>query len=133
MGQRASLVAQLVKNPPAVQPGFSPWVGGFPGGGRAARYSVLAWSLPWTEEPGGLQSLGPHRVGHTHTYTMDQRGPVSPDRMHRGAGHDSTSAAFLTKVHNPSLIKETQQTQIKTHAVKQPPYIFHVKVIKDKG
>ena len=34
----------------------------------AARCSVLAWSLPWAEEPGGLQSLGPHRVGHTHTH-----------------------------------------------------------------
>ena len=26
--------------------------------------SVLAWRIPWTEEPGGLQSMGSHRVGH---------------------------------------------------------------------
>ena len=26
--------------------------------------SVLAWRVPWTEEPGGLQSMGSHRVGH---------------------------------------------------------------------
>ena len=26
--------------------------------------SVLAWNVPWTEEPGGLQSLGSQRVGH---------------------------------------------------------------------
>ena len=26
--------------------------------------STLAWRIPWTEEPGGLQSLGSHRVGH---------------------------------------------------------------------
>ena len=26
--------------------------------------SILAWEIPWTEEPGGLQSLGSHRVGH---------------------------------------------------------------------
>ena len=25
---------------------------------------ILAWKIPWTEEPGGLQSLGSHRVGH---------------------------------------------------------------------
>ena len=25
---------------------------------------VLAWRVPWTEEPGGLQSMGSHRVGH---------------------------------------------------------------------
>ena len=26
--------------------------------------SVLAWRIPWTEEPGGLQSIGSQRVGH---------------------------------------------------------------------
>ena len=26
--------------------------------------SVLAWRIPWTEEPGGLQSMGSHRVEH---------------------------------------------------------------------
>jgi len=26
--------------------------------------SVLAWRIPWTEEPGRLQSIGPHRVKH---------------------------------------------------------------------
>ena len=26
--------------------------------------SILAWEIPWTEEPGGLQSMGPQRVGH---------------------------------------------------------------------
>ena len=26
--------------------------------------SILAWEIPWTEEPGGLQSIGSKRVGH---------------------------------------------------------------------
>ena len=30
----------------------------------AARSSTLAWKIPWTEEPGGLQSMGSQRVGH---------------------------------------------------------------------
>ena len=30
----------------------------------ATRSSILAWRVPWTEEPGGLQSVGSHRVGH---------------------------------------------------------------------
>ena len=30
----------------------------------ATRYSILAWEIPWTEEPGGLQSMGSQRVGH---------------------------------------------------------------------
>ena len=30
----------------------------------APHYSTLAWKIPWTEEPGGLQSMGSLRVGH---------------------------------------------------------------------
>ena len=30
----------------------------------ATHSSILAWRIPWTEEPGGLQSTGPQRVGH---------------------------------------------------------------------
>ena len=32
--------------------------------GMATLSSNLAWRIPWTKEPGGLQSLGPQRVGH---------------------------------------------------------------------
>ena len=32
--------------------------------GMATHSSILAWRIPWTEEPGGLQSLGLQRVGH---------------------------------------------------------------------
>ena len=43
----------------------------------ATHASILAWKIPWTEEPGGLQSMGLKRVGcdqararrHTHTHT----------------------------------------------------------------
>ena len=31
--------------------------------GMATHSSILAWEIPWTEEPGGLQSLGSQRVG----------------------------------------------------------------------
>ena len=30
----------------------------------ATHSSILAWEIPWTEEPGGLQSMGLQRVGH---------------------------------------------------------------------
>ena len=32
--------------------------------GIATHSSILAWKIPWTEEPGGLQSMGHKRVGH---------------------------------------------------------------------
>ena len=30
----------------------------------AAHSSILAWEIPWTEEPGGLQSIALQRIGH---------------------------------------------------------------------
>ena len=32
--------------------------------GIATHSSLLAWRIPWTEEPGGLQSIGSQRIGH---------------------------------------------------------------------
>ena len=32
--------------------------------GMTAHSSILAWIIPWTEEPGKLQSKGPQRIGH---------------------------------------------------------------------
>ena len=32
--------------------------------GMVTHSSILAWEIPWTEEPGGLQSMGLQRVGH---------------------------------------------------------------------
>ena len=48
----------MVKNAGDTRRGFHPWVGDLPNS------SILAWRIPWTEEPGGLQSLGSQRVGH---------------------------------------------------------------------
>ena len=44
---------------------LDPWVGKIPPEEEMATHSrVLAWRIPWTEEPGGLQSMGLQRVGH---------------------------------------------------------------------
>ena len=60
-----TLVAQMVKNLPAVQ---ETWVRSLgwedPLEKEMATHSrILAWRIPWTEEPGGLQSLGLQGVG----------------------------------------------------------------------
>ena len=62
----ASLVAQMVKRLPAI---WETWVQFL---GRedplekaiATHSSTLAWKIPWTEEPGRLQSMASQRVGH---------------------------------------------------------------------
>ena len=43
---------------------FHPRSGRSPGGGNGTHSSTLAWRIPWTEEPGGLQSTGLQRVRH---------------------------------------------------------------------
>ena len=64
--QWASLVAQEVKNLPAVPETRVLSLGQEDAleKGMATCSSVLAWGIPWTDEPGGLQSLGSHRAGH---------------------------------------------------------------------
>ena len=62
----ASLVAQLVKNPPAM---LETWVQSLGWEDplekeMATHSSTLAWKIPWTEEHGRLQSMGSQRVGH---------------------------------------------------------------------
>ena len=41
-----------------------PRFGRAPGEGNGNPLSILAWKVPWTEEPGGLQPTGLQRVGH---------------------------------------------------------------------
>ena len=60
------MVAQMVKNLPAIK---ETWVQSLGQEdplekGMATHFSILARKTPWTEEPGGLQSMGSQRVGH---------------------------------------------------------------------
>ena len=72
--RRASLVAQMVKNLSAIQ---ETWVqsrvGRFLGEGNGYLLQHSCLEIPWTEEPGGLRSMGSQRVGHngaTNTFTF---------------------------------------------------------------
>ena len=63
-GRGPSLAAQMVKHLPAVQETRVQSLGREDalGSGMATHSSILAWRIPWTEEPGGLQSIGLQRV-----------------------------------------------------------------------
>ena len=75
-----SLAAQLVKSLLAMQE-TQVWYPGWEDAlekGMATRSSIPAWRTPWTEEPGGLESMGSQRVGHdymtnTHTHFYKKR------------------------------------------------------------
>ena len=54
--------------------------------------SILAWRIPWTEEPGALQSIGSQRVGHNksdlaHTYVVGERTSEGIKRRIEAGGH----------------------------------------------
>ena len=61
-----SLVAQTVKNPPAVRETWVRFLGREDPleEGMATDSSILHWRISWTEEPGGLWSVGSHRARH---------------------------------------------------------------------
>ena len=67
----------MVKNPPASagDPGSIPGSGRSPGGGHGNPLQYAHPEIPWTEEPGGLQSMWSQRAGqdfvteHTHTHS----------------------------------------------------------------
>ena len=65
----ASLVAQMVKNPPAVQETQVQCLDqeDLLEKEMATHSSILAWEIPWTEKPGRLQSMRSQRVGHDWT------------------------------------------------------------------
>ena len=59
----------MVKNPPAMQEMQDTWVQSLSQEdpleeGMATHSSIIAWRIPWTEEPGGLQSIESQRVRH---------------------------------------------------------------------
>ena len=82
----ASIVAQMVKNLPAVleTPVQSlGWEDSLEKG-KATHSSILAWRIPWTEEPGGVHSVGLPRVGH-NCVTFTSLHTTSPfDFFHPG-------------------------------------------------
>ena len=73
------LVAQTVKNPPTVQ---ETWVRSL---GQedplekemATHSSIFAWRIPWTEEPGGLQSMGSQELETTERLTHTAGGEMA--------------------------------------------------------
>ena len=58
----------------AGDPGPIPGSGRSPGEGKATHSTILAWRVPWTEEPGKLQSMGSQRV--RHDWATEQNHPI---------------------------------------------------------
>ena len=73
--------------------------------GLATHFSILAWRIPWTEEPGGLQSMGSQRVGQTerlstHAHPSSLRNEVFRMKNHSGGIHlPNTKTIFFLNIY----------------------------------
>ena len=120
--QVASLVAQTLKNLPAVQE-MQVWSLGLETPlekGMAIHSSILAWRIPWTEEPGRLQSMWLQRVGHnwaTNTFTFQKIGTCEK-RTTKGSKKKKKKAALMS-----SEQKRQQQTLGNSPVLVIRPYI----------
>ena len=65
----------------------------------ATHSSILAWRIPWTEEPGGLQSMGSQRVGHDWSDLAGTPGPTPGDSdstdLRRTSGNEYVFCLFV--------------------------------------
>ena len=96
-----TLVAQMVKNPPATQETKVSSLGGedLLEEEMATHCSILAWEIPWTEKPGGLQSMGLQGVGHDLAIkppTSKVKVPATVQRTWGAQGEDSASESSST-------------------------------------
>ena len=106
--QWTSLVAQMVKNLPAMQETQVRSLGQEDPleKGKATHPSILAWRIQWTEEPGGLQSVGLQRVGHDWATNTTKHYYYLPVRF------DSLTWNFLTTYESQKVFR---------HQVSLPP------------
>ena len=133
---RASLGSQMVKNPPAMQ---ETWLQ--PLGwqdplekGTATQSTILAWRIPWKEEPGRLQSMGSQRVEHdsvTFTFSLSGDSQVSsfpepPTCLHPFPIHTLASTASPRKEEGYFTHTNFQQTRQLQQMVSPLPPIFLV-------
>ena len=128
----ASLVAQSVKNLPAVQE-TRIWSLGWEDPlekEMATHSSILAWKISWTKEPGGLQSMGSQRVGHdwaTNTYYSFLNVSTRKCKVTYVAGilflQDGTVLAIVVQSLSPVQLFVTLRTAAVQHSIDNNSYL----------
>ena len=121
-GGRGSDGKEAARN--AGDPGSPHGMGRSPGEGNETHFRTLTWRIPWTEEPGGLQSVGSQRVRYdlaTNTHTGDSK--LVTTIQHTNEMLDSTYDTVIKKTmpeaDEPSLawhLVECRQKHISVHA-----------------
>ena len=101
---------------------FSLWLGKIPWRkGMATHSSILAWEIPWTGEPGGLQSRGSHRVDTTEQPNNNRRRIL--ETQHPGPTSRASVTIALVGSQHPFVVfffLRQKQTEKET----KPPHIL---------
>ena len=116
--QGASLVAQTIKNPPVLWEN-QVWSLGWEDPlekGTATHSGILAWRIPWTEEPGRLQSWGSQRVGHAWATKEQQNSNTVTDlglvrRLASQASHPLREKALASSRKQTAVIQSLHSRQ----------------------
>ena len=111
--------------------------------GMTTHSSILAWEIPWTEQPGWLQSIGLQRVGHywatkhTHTHTHTHTHHTTHTHTHththtraQGVGYDSSWAAITG---TDRFIRYLQTTSRRKWKVKLVLQLERAKLVSKSG
>ena len=82
----------------------------------ATHSSILAWKIPWTEEPGGLQPVGSQRIGHDWVINTKP----SKQKLHefRTTSVSSDQASTENTVHNQGWIPERMLLRETAHGIR---------------
>ena len=93
-----SQVALVVKNPPvnAGDGGSSPGWGRSLEDGKATHSSILAWRTPWTEEPGGLQSIGKQSQTQLKQLSTHNNVYLPPSRVCKSSQFSTPSTTLIS-------------------------------------
>ena len=127
---RASLIAQTVRNPSAIHETWV-WSLGWEDPlekGMATHSSTLAWRIPWTEEPQGLQSTAMQRAAHdwaTNNFTLTVNLEIYSTHLElrrllrittRDSTEESLSPDWRTRAQNPiPNVQDFCQTKMMAH------------------
>ena len=107
---RTSLVAQqeriCLQRRSSKRHGSIPGSGRSPGEGHATRSSILAWRIPWTEEPHGLESMGSQRVRHDWSDLAGMHKWLSTQHKVLKTGLRVRKSIFINNLGNSDSMKE---------------------------
>ena len=95
----------------------------------ATHSSTLAWKIPWTEEPGGLPSMGSHRVRHDWS---DLAAAVAAEYIMRNAGLDEAQARIKIARRNINNLRYADDTTLLAESKELKSLLMKVKKESEK-